>query len=64
MGNKENCPLFQDPTCPPPPPPILGPREGKGDEAISNFVPFSWGPPEGRGYVANPHIFWPPRRQG
>ena len=39
-------------------------REGKGDVTPCDFVPFYWGPPEGRGYVAIPPTCGPPRRQG
>ena len=43
--------------------PLLGPREGRGEAATSDFGPFVWGPRECTGYVAVPACFGPPRRQ-
>ena len=40
------------------------PQERRVDVGTFEFVPFNWGPREGRGYVANPPIFGPLRRQG
>ena len=45
-------------------PPIVGPREGSGEAATSDFVPFAGDPRERKGYVAIPPTCGPPRRQG
>ena len=42
----------------------MGPREGRGEVAIFDFVPLFGDPRECRGDVAIPPICGPPRRQG
>ena len=59
LGIPENAALAQH-FCP-----YVGPREGRGEEVNSDFVPILFGDPrEWRGGVAFSPSFDPPRRQG